>query len=424
MTLKIGGFEILRELGKGATGTVYLAHDPFNNREVAIKVAVQDVFRDPVNGPRYKKMFMNEAALAGRMNHPHIVTVYDAGADEDFHYIVMEYVSGGTLEACSVPGSLLAFDKIADIGFKCCQALDYAFRQGAIHRDIKPANILHAGETDIKVTDFGAALWGNTERTQVLGAVGSPLYMSPEQVRGETPTHQTDIYSLGVVLYRLLTGRAPYAADTEYALLRKIIEEAPTPLLQVRGDVPAALVTIVERAMEKDCARRYPSWEAFGTDLAAVAGSGVHNGGDIADSFKFSVLKKLHFFREFTDPELWEFLRLSQWARFPSGRTLIEEEKVGRSFFLMASGEARVAKNQKLLGVLGAGDCFGEMAYIYNEMRPRTATVTANTDVILVKVKADTLATASEALQLSVNRSFLRTLADRLVRTNALIATL
>jgi CRP-like cAMP-binding protein len=176
--------------------------------------------------------------------------------------------------------------------------------------------------------------------------------------------------------------------------------------------------------MEKDCARRYATWEAFSADLAAVTGNGAGTGGDIADSFKFSVLKKLHFFREFADAELWEFLRFSQWARFASGRTLIEEEKVGRSFFLLASGEARVTKNQKLLGVLGAGDCFGEMAYIYNETRPRTASVIANTDVILVKVKAEALAGASEGLQLAVNRAFLRTLADRLARTNALIATM
>ncbi len=423
MPLKIGGYEIQREIGKGATSTVYLAHDPFRSREVAIKVAVQDVFRDPVNGPRLRKMFMNEAALAGRLRHPHIVEVFDAGTDEDFHYIVMEHVAGGTLESYCAPGALLAFDKIAEVGFKCCQALDHAFRHGVIHRDIKPANILLAGGTDIKLSDFGAALWNNTERTQVLAAVGSPLYMSPEQIRAETLTHQTDIYSLGVVLYRLAAGRAPHTAKSEHALLRQIVEERAPPLRELRPQVPATLAASIERAMEKDPARRYAQWSEFIADLAAVAGNRELADDDIRDSFKFSVLKRLGFFRGFADAELWEFLRISDWGRFRAGRVLLEEGRVGQSFFLLASGTARVNKNQKLVGALSAGDCFGETPYVYGERRQRIATVTADSDVVLVKVKAEALAQASEALQLRVNQAFLRTFADRLARTNALVAT-
>ena len=423
MPLKIGGYDIQREIGKGATSTVYLAHDPFRSREVAIKVAVQDVFRDPDNGPRLRKMFMNEAALAGRLRHPHIVEVFDAGTDEDFHYIVMEHIAGGTLEAYCAPSNRLAFDKIAEIGFKCCQALDHAFRHGVIHRDIKPANILLTGDTDIKLSDFGAALWHNTERTQVLGAVGSPLYMSPEQIRNETLTHQTDIYSLGVVLYRLATGRPPYTAQSEYALLHKILEEQPQKLRDVRPPVLGALAAIIERAMDKDLTRRYAQWSEFAADLAGVAGNHAQSGDDIVDSFKFSVLKRLGFFHGFEDAELWEFLRISDWGRFRTGRVLLEEGRVGQSFFLLASGEARVSKNQKPLGALAAGDCFGETPYVYGERRPRTATVTADSDVVLVKVKADALTHASEALQLRVNHSLLRTFADRLAHTNALVAT-
>jgi serine/threonine protein kinase len=426
MPIKIGGYEIQREIGKGATGTVYLAHDPFRLREVAIKIAVQDAFRDPVNGPRQKKMFLNEAALAGRLHHPHIAAIFDAGTDEDFHYIVMEYVHGGTLEAYCVPNALPTFDKIAEIGFKCGQALDHAFRHGVIHRDIKPANILLAGGTDIKVSDFGAALLqNNTERTQVLGAVGSPLYMSPEQIRGEELTHQTDIYSLGVVLYRLAAGRAPFMAQSEHALLRKILDDRAQPLRDVRQQVPAALAAIIERAMEKDPSRRYAHWTDFINDLAALAGTreqSASSGEDIVDSFKFSVLRKLAFFDNFTDAELWEFLRFSDWARMRSGRVLLEEGKMGHSFFLLASGEAMVSKNQRFLGTLTAGDCFGETPYVYGERRARTATITAGSDVVLVKVKAETLATASDALQLRVNQSLLRTFADRLARTNSLVA--
>ncbi len=423
MPLKIGGYEIQREIGKGATSTVYLAHDPFRSREVAIKVAVQDVFRDPDNGPRLRKMFMNEAALAGRLRHPHIVEVFDAGTDEDFNYIVMEHVPGGTLDIHCAPSALLAFDKIAEIGFKCGQALDHAFRHGVIHRDIKPANILLSGGADIKLSDFGAALWHNTERTQVLGAVGSPMYMSPEQIRSENLTHQTDIYSLGVVLYRLTAGRAPYAAESEHALLRKILDEHAPRLRDVRPQVSVELAAIIERAMEKDLTRRYAQWGELVADLAAVAGSREQSGEDIVDSFKFSVLRRLAFFRGFEDAELWEFLRISDWGRLPAGRVLLEEGRVGQSFFLLASGEARVSKSQKHVGALSAGDCFGETPYVYGERRARIATVTADSDVVLVKVKAEALAQASKALQLRVNQAFLRTFADRLARTNALLAT-
>jgi tRNA A-37 threonylcarbamoyl transferase component Bud32 len=423
MSFKIGGYEIQREIGRGATGTVYLAHDPFRAREVAIKVAVQDAFRDPVNGPRLRKMFLNEAALAGRLRHPHIVEVFNAGTDEDFRYIVMEYVAGGTLEAHCAPAALLAFDKLAEIGFKCGQALDHAYRHGVIHRDIKPANILLAGATDIKVSDFGAALWHNTERTQVLGAVGSPMYMSPEQIRGEDLTHQTDIYSLGVMLYRLAAGRAPYVADNEHVLLRKIQHERPPPLRELRPQVPAELAAIIERAMEKDLSRRYAQWSEVIADLSELAGSHAPSDDSIVDSFKFSVLKKLGFFYGFADAELWEFLRISEWARMRAGRTLLEEGHLGQSFFLLASGTARVGKLQKQIGSLGAGDCFGETPYVYGERRARTATITADSDVVLVKVKPKALAQASEALQLRVNQALLRTFADRLSRTNALLAS-
>jgi serine/threonine protein kinase len=422
MPTRISRYQIKQPLGQGVTGTVYLAEDPFNGREVALKVASPQVFCDPRHGVKYRKMFMNEAALAGRLHHPHIVRLHEAGAEGDVHYIVMEYVPGGTLERYCLPSGLLPYDKTAEIAFKCCRALEYAFRQGVIHRDIKPANILLAGGTDIKVSDFGAALWHSAEHTQLTGVVGSPLYMSPEQIRGEALTHQTDIYSLGVVLYQMLCGRPPYDAENEISLLSKILSEPPRPLARARTDLPPPLAAIVERAMSKELTRRYPSWNEFARDLAEFYARHAPPSEDIADSYKFNTLKTLHFFGDFADAELWEFVRLSEWRRFPTERVLLEENKAGSSFFLLAAGEARVTKNGKLLGVLAAGDSFGEMAYIYQERRARTASIIANTDVVLIKVRAETMVNASDNLQLHVTRMFLRTLANRLERTNAMLA--
>ena len=182
MIKKIGKYEIVRELGKGATSCVYEAIDPFVSRRVAIKVVLAEALGDKDHGNRYRKLFLTEASLAGKLSHPHIVSIYDAVADDEASYIVMEYVDGTTLEKYSRPDHLLPVNKVIEIIFKCTKALDFAARQGVIHRDIKPANIMLTGENDIKITDFGAAQTSATETTQITG-IGSPAYMSPEQVR-------------------------------------------------------------------------------------------------------------------------------------------------------------------------------------------------------------------------------------------------
>jgi serine/threonine protein kinase len=193
---KIGKYEIIRQLGKGATSVVYEALDPFVNRHVAMKVVFPEALGDKDHGRRYRKLYVTEASLAGKLSHPHIVSIFDAVADDEASYIVMEYVDGTTLEQYSRPEHLLPINKVIEIVFKCTKALDYAAKQGVIHRDIKPANIMLSGENDIKITDFGAAITGATETTQITG-IGSPAYMSPEQVKEQQLTHQTDIFSLG-----------------------------------------------------------------------------------------------------------------------------------------------------------------------------------------------------------------------------------
>jgi serine/threonine protein kinase len=151
MIQKIGKYQILNELGKGATSAVYLGMDPFANRKVAVKVVEREVLGDKEHGKRFRKLFLTEASLAGKLSHPHIAAIFDAVADEEGSYIVMEYVEGGTLEQHTKHDSLLPVNKIVEIIFKCCKALDYAHRHGVIHRDIKPANILLAKDTDIKI---------------------------------------------------------------------------------------------------------------------------------------------------------------------------------------------------------------------------------------------------------------------------------
>ena len=222
----VGKYEVKRLLGKGATGSVYLAVDPFQQREVAIKV-LERLSSDPEEARRQLRFFQNEAALAGKLRHPHIVSIYDAGledasAGDPVRYLVMEVVDGPALTRYCEPGGLLDPMQAVEIGYKCCKALEFANTLGVVHRDIKPANILTTEQGEIKVSDFGAAQLARSDITQVSG-VGSPAYMSPEQVRGEEIDFRSDMFSLGGVVYHLLTGTRPFHGATTYELIDNII---------------------------------------------------------------------------------------------------------------------------------------------------------------------------------------------------------
>ena len=223
---RVGKYPILRQLGHGGTSRVFLARDPFADREVAIKVMHKDPAADSPAKNRFDRVFLNEESLAGKLIHPNIICIYDADVGIEYSYIVMEYVDGGTLEPYCEVADLLLLERVVEIAFKCGLALDFANRCGIIHRDIKPSIILLGSNGDIKITDFGVALQSEADMTQLEG-VGSPLYMSPEQAQDHALTHQSDIYSLGVVMYRLLTGKLPFFASNNTSLLYQIVNMSP-----------------------------------------------------------------------------------------------------------------------------------------------------------------------------------------------------
>ena len=419
---KIGKYRIERLLGRGASGCVYLAQDPFRQTPVAIKLAHPELLRDKVNGARYRHLLMNEANLVGKLNHPHIVQVLDAETDGDLNYLVMEYVPGGTLEPYTDAAHLLPVDRVVEIMFKCCTALDYAFRNGLIHRDLKPANIMLPGETDIKITDFGAAFALNAETTQVIGMIGSPAYMSPEQVQERTLTHHTDIFSLGVVFYRLLTGHLPFEADNYMTLIYKINMEDPPPMSTYRPDLPEMLETIVRRALQKEREARYNTWMEFAADIAHAFKHLPAPEDNISDTEKFNALRVLEFFHNFTDSQLWEVMRIGAWKRIHLGTTLIHEGRIGNSFYILTQGRVGVYKNEVLLSNLEPGSCFGEMSYLNPAKPVRTASVRALENGLILKIRAESLEKASESLQSRFDKQFIRILIERLTRTNSLLA--
>ena len=416
---QLGKYPILREIGSGATSRVYLARDPFADREVAIKVFLFDSHADPHSERMLHKAFVAEASLAGKLNHPHIVDILDAVVEPDHSYLVMEYVPGETLEAHADVSTLLPLNKVVEIIFKCIRALEYAFQHGVIHRDIKPGNILLSQYGETKVGDFGASFQQRLghETTQITG-VGSPAYMSPEQVRMEALTHQTDIYSLGVTMYRLLTGRLPYQASTQAALTYAILNTVPPCPATLRPDLPPLLDQIVMKAINKDPKERYKSWLDFGKDLSQAFVSLRLAGESISESEKFNKLREFPFFEDFNDVALWEMVRIASWKTVAAGTPLIREGEEGDSFYLLVDGEVKVTLSGKPLANLKPGACFGEILYFTERVQRRTTTVTTGSDATVVEFRADALRAATDACQVGFNKGCMRVLVDRLAQSD------
>jgi serine/threonine protein kinase len=277
----IGRYQIIAELGHGAMGSVYRAHDPTMDRTVAIKTILAAALSGPLAG-EYRERFIREARAAGRLSHPGIVTVYDVSEQDGTPYLVMEFVSGRSLAAAMDAGERFSIDRIYELGQQVAEALGYAHRNGVVHRDVKPANILLAapgpGEVErAKLADLGVAKLTATQITTTGQLLGTPAFMPPEQFTGVPIDGRADLFSLGVILYWLATGDKPFAGDTITAVSYKIVHSEPAPPRRINPAVPVALERIIMKCLEKDPATRYATGEALAADLAAG-----HAGRDVS----------------------------------------------------------------------------------------------------------------------------------------------
>lgn len=351
----LGKYQVLKTIGKGNMATVYLGHDPFIDRPVAIKVAFDEYVQSLENGALYRRMFFNEAQAAGMLKHPNVTAIFDAGVDQERYYIVMEYIHGGTtLDNFTRPEHLLSIKSVTDVLYQCAMALNYAHGKGVIHRDIKPRNILVTENLEAKITDFGVAVVPHLQQGEAAEHAGSPLYMAPEQLRREEPTNQCDLFALGVVAYELLTGKHPFAGRNMEAIQHRIQDTPPTPVDEFRADIPDIYQRIIDKALAKHPEYRYKTGADMAGDLSLVYDFIRHSHKQPAQQEKFTRVQRLEFFSEFSDAELWEIINAGDWISVEPGLPIIREGEEDPSFYVLVDGEVSVFKGDREIAKLGA----------------------------------------------------------------------
>ena len=420
MPKQVGKYRILREVGRGATAVVYLADSPDCAEPVAVKyVRFKNKAKDEAKwNRRLVKLLKAEAAVATRLDHPNIIRIHEAVIEPEESYVVMEYFPGESLERYCAFDSLLPVHRTIGIIFKCCMALDHAYRQGVVHRDIKPANILVDDKDNVKITDFGLALNINkkieTDSTFIMG-VGSPAYMSPEQIKNYPLNQKTDIYSLGAVLFHLLTGRLPFRASHPAQLIYKVLNADPPSVSLINPDLPQKLDFVIRKALEKDLYSRYRSGVEFAKDLTAVRYKIVkEEDHQQTDRARFAMLRKIGFFTEFEDIELWEALRMSTWCTADERTAIYREGDQDQRFGIVLEGEVEVSVEGRRVNRLGAGEVFGELAWLDFKTRRQMATIVAAEPTIYIEFNPSALALATEELQERFQQEISSLVAQRL----------
>ena len=435
-----GKYRAIKEIGRGATSVVYLAQEddgrprdqgadpedafptletgdgPIRPRFVAIKVVDFTDDRSKLSR-RFRKLFATEAAVTAQFDHPNIAKIYEWTVEDERAFLVMEYVEGTGLDQFVTMDKLLPMHKVVGIIFKLAMALDYAHRRGIVHRDIKPANVLLSNDDEVKLMDFGLALNikknVNVDSTFING-LGSPSYMSPEQIKGYTLNHQTDLYSLGVMFYQMLTGRLPFRAPNTAALVYKIINTEAVAVTQLNPDIPELSDKVMKKALEKDLYSRYRLGADMAKDLSAVRYQILDDKFVAPDDTRWKAVRGLPVLGALDDVDVWELLRLSAWRVLQPSTVLMTEGEPGKSFGFILEGEVEVEKGERAIAKLGRGEIVGEIAYLDSEGGTRSATVTALNKVTFIEINPAAFGFATEELREEIHR----------IATNAMVKRL
>jgi serine/threonine-protein kinase len=348
------------------------------------------------------------------------VAIYDADMYKDFCYLTLEYIEGPTLKKFCHKEDLLPMSKAVEIVFNACNALDYAHKQGVIHKDIKPSNIMMNKDGVIKITDFGIAQMAG--KTAELGVIGTPSYMSPEQAEDGIVGNQTDIFSLGCVLYELLTGERAFSGENSFVIMYKTINKEPESMLKIRPEIPEILEQITKKALSKNVKERYQSCMAFADELR-VALRGL--GGIVKDEETGEIVDYVHhvpFFHNFTRDQVNELVSSDNIIKVPVGKIVVSEGEISDTFYVVLSGKLKIMKGDEEIALIVDGECFGEMAYIAGQAR--FATVVADTDCILMEITPHFMERLSTSIQFLFFKNFAMTLVRRLSKGTGTSANL
>ena len=414
---KVGKYQLLERIGSGTCGVVYRAYDAILSRDIALKVSpVGTLDQNSGKMPGAQKAFVTETLSAGRLTHPNIVTVYEAGVDGPLNYLAMEYVEGMSLKEYGRGKRQLPPYRVVNIIAKVCEAIDFSHKMGIVHRDIKPANIMVSSDGDVKLLDFGIAIstTGNDSTATGTPSLGTPNYMSPEQVTGKELGPRSDIYSLGAVMFELLTGQQLFRAEKVKELFRAVLKETAPPLRSIRSDLPVELELLLARCLSKNPRKRFASGSDMAAALKAVAEKMAPP--DLVPPELQSwmpVVQELRFFNGFSARDVARFVSVSGLVRFGAGTTALARHTIDNHVYVIIEGVASTRDGSGLSSVLGPGDCFGEAGFVRGDKCH--ADIDVMTDIVALKVSAVDVGAMEEAEQLPHYRMIANSVVQRKV---------
>jgi len=423
---KVGKYQLLERIGSGTCGMVYRAYDAILSRDVAIKISqVGTLDQQTGKMPGAQKAFITETLSAGRLSHQNIVSVYDAGIDGPLNYLVMEYVEGVSLKNYGRGQTQLTPHRVVSVIAEVCKAIDFSHKKGIVHRDIKPANIMIAHDGSVKLLDFGIAISTTADEASGTGrpALGTPNYVSPEQVSGTELGPRSDIYSLGTVLFEMLTGRQVFKATDVKSLFKAVVGE-PAPMLRsIRPDLPVELEQVVARCLAKNPLKRFSSGAEMAEALNEVLERMSPPEMVSAEMTGWlAIMAELKFFSKFSERKIACFASVSQVVRFSAGTTALGKDTIDNHLYVIIEGVASIGGYKGLNAVIGPGDCFGEAGFLRGDKSD--SDIDVMTDIVALKVKASDVQSLAESDQLAHYQMIANSLADRQKETEDLLLDL
>ena len=435
--LRFGEYQVIAELGRGATSTVFLAEKKFGRFETAAEGApagadsefpsLDEAALDGTQKPsraavkvvsftdetsklsrRFRKLFATEAWVASQLDHPNITKVFGWKVEDERAYLILEHLEGKTLDEYITMDKLLPVQQVVDIIHKVAVALDYAHRKGVVNRDVKPANVMLCENGDIKLMDFGLAL--NTNKnvnidSTYINGLGSPSYMSPEQIKGYTLNHQTDLYSLGVMFYQLLTGRLPFRAKNTASLVYKIVNTDAVPVNQLNPELPEFTHKVIARAMEKDLYSRYRQGAQLAKDLSDAPYQRVKQSSSVNLDVRWKAVRALPLLGGLDDMDVWELLRASNWREYPPAKVIVREGEVDKSFGLVIEGHVEIENGATSMTIASRGDFLGIAEWLDSAVDARRSSSATTLDkVVYLEINPAAFAYATEELSEEIHR--------------------